>query len=372
MFDHPRPGAAAVLLALPLAAVLAASHAPEARGGVLVQAFYKLQGGAGVPTPAGGAAVDFWWDHLARQAQPLREVGVTAVWLPPVLKGANGTNTVGYDPFDDYDLGSKDQKGGRPTRYGTREQLARCVAIFRANGIDVYVDVVDNQRSGGEGPGGFKFRYADAFGEPGGGRFPKDPEDFHFSPANIPQDPNVPGPDISFGSDLAPINGKPPGHVANGLKAATDWMTRALDIQGYRVDDPKGISNDFIRDLFNSGAMRDKFVVGEFYDGDIGKVEGWIQGGTGGRCNAFDFPLRFNFLTAMCNNAASSTWRRSTTPASPASTRPAPSPSSRTTTSTSATRSSATRPRPTPMSSLPRDTHASSTRIIAPTPAATA
>jgi alpha-amylase len=278
----------------------------SARGAVLLQGYYQQRGGVGVPSPADGAhpsgdaPPDFWWDHLAVQAPALRQAGFTAVWLPPVWKGASGTFSVGFDLFDDYDLGSKDQKGTIPTRYGTREQLARCVAILRANGIDVYIDLVENQRMGGEGPGGFTFRYADSTGTKSG-RFPKDPDCFHHR--GIPQDPNVPGPDFSFGPDLAPINGKPKGYVSNGLKASADWMTRALGIQGYRFDDPKGISTDFVRDLFNSGSLRGKFVVGEFFDGDIGKVENWISNGTGNRCSAFDFPLRLNFLAPMCNNA---------------------------------------------------------------------
>ena len=280
---------------------------PAVRGGVLLQGYYQQRNGAGVPSPADGAhpggdsPADFWWDHLALQAKALREAGFTAIWLPPVWKGASGTFSVGFDVFDDYDLGSKNQKGSLPTRYGTREQLERCVAIFRANGIDVYIDLVENQRMGGEGPGGFTFRYADALGKVGGGRFPKDPDCFHHK--GIPEDPDVPGPDISFGPDLAPINGKPKGFVSSGLKASADWMTRALGTQGYRCDDAKGISTDFVRDLFNSGSLRGKFVVGEFFDGDLGKVENWIQAGTGGRCSAFDFPLRFNFLQPMCNNA---------------------------------------------------------------------
>ena len=98
-----------------------------------------------------------------------------------------------------------------PTRYGTREELTHCVAVIRANGLDVYADLVENQRGGGTGPGGFTFRYKDADGKSGGGRFPKDADDFH---PNVPEDPNVPGPDFSFGADLAPINGgKPLGSV---------------------------------------------------------------------------------------------------------------------------------------------------------------
>src|SRR5260221_13370125 len=198
--------------------------------GVLFQAFYQ-RGNSGVPSPADGDPIDAWWDHLAKQATQLRKAGFTAIWLPPVTKGGSGKDSVGYDVFDDYDLGSRNQKGTVPTHYGTREQLARCVAIMRANGIDVYVDLVENQRGGGSGPGGFTFRYADADGHIGGGRFPKDPSNFHPS---VPQDPHV-FQDFSFGADLAPINGRPPGYVFNGLIDSADWMTRTLGIQGYRI-----------------------------------------------------------------------------------------------------------------------------------------
>jgi alpha-amylase len=52
--------------------------------------------------------------------------------LPPKAPAS-----VGYDVFDDYDIGSKNQKGAMQTRYGNREELIRCVAMMRANGLDV-------------------------------------------------------------------------------------------------------------------------------------------------------------------------------------------------------------------------------------------
>ena len=169
----------------------------------------------------------------ARQAHAIRQAGFTAVWLPPVWKGASGIQSVGYDPFDDYDLGSKDQRGTIPTRYGTREQLARCLAMPRANDLDVYVDLVEHHRGGGTGHEGKTFRCVDAEGRPGGGRFPKDATCFHGP--DIPQDPHV-FEDQSFGSGLAPIHDTPPGYVFGGLLASADWLTQALDIQGFRLD----------------------------------------------------------------------------------------------------------------------------------------
>jgi alpha-amylase len=258
--------------------------------GVLMQAFYQ-RGTEGVPVAPDGGLTSSWWDHLAAQAEAFGKAGFTAIWLPPVTKGASGTASVGYDVFDDYDIGSKHQKSTTATRYGTREQLVRCVAMMRANGLDVYADLVENQRGGGSGPGGFTFRYADADGTPGGGRFPKNPDDFH---PNVPQDPDVPGPDVSFGSDLAPIRGgSPPGSLAGRLIDSADWLTRSLDLQGYRIDDVKGQSSDFLLRLLNSKSMAGKFAVAEFFDVNVPRLQDWLFRLMRGRVAAFDFSTRF-------------------------------------------------------------------------------
>jgi alpha-amylase len=265
--------------------------------GVLLQGFFFGPGRiAGVPSPLDGdAAVPFWWDHLAAQAHAFAQSGFTAIWLPPPLKGASGSFSSGYDLFDDYDLGSKNQKGTVPTRYGTREQLQRCTAMMRANGIDVYVDLVENQRDGDDGH--FNFKYLDAFGVSGGGRFAKGPGDFH---PHVPEDPGVFSDQFQFGRDLAPINGQPKDHCSNGLIDAADWLTRAVDLQGYRLDNAKGVSTVFLQRLLGHGAMANKFAVGEFADGNVQLIENWANA-VQHRSAALDFPLHFA-LKNMCNN----------------------------------------------------------------------
>src|SRR5260370_41185655 len=121
--------------------------------GVLLQAFFFGPGRVnGVPSPLDGdPRIPFWWDRLAAQAHDFRRSGFTAMWLPPPLKGASGPLSSGYDLFDDYDLGSKDQKGAVPTRYGSGEQLERFVATPRANGLGGYLDLGGNERGGDEG-----------------------------------------------------------------------------------------------------------------------------------------------------------------------------------------------------------------------------
>src|SRR5215470_15853271 len=265
--------------------------------GVLLQGFYFGPGRiAGVPSPLDGdASVPFWWDHLAAQANAFANAGFTAIWMPPPLKGASGSFSSGYDLFDDYDLGAKNQKGTIPTRYGTREKLQRCAAVMRANGIDVYVDLVENQRDGDDGH--FNFKYLDAFGKDGGGRFSKGPGDFH---PHVPEDPGVFSDQFQFGRDLAPINGTPKGHCSNGLLNAADWLTRALDLQGYRLDNAKGVSTVFMQRLLSTGATANKFAVAEFADGNTQLIESWANA-VQHRSTAFDFPLHFA-LKEMCNN----------------------------------------------------------------------
>jgi alpha-amylase len=271
--------------------------------GVMLQAAYRSRSGS-VPAPVDGdPSVPWWWDRLAGSAHDLRLAGFSAVLLPPVLKTSSGAgpHADGYGVFDDYDLGNKDQKGSVPTRFGSREQLQRSVAVLRANGLDVYVDTVPHQRNGGDD---FVYRYPGADGAPGVGRFGKDPGCFF---PNVPRDP-VAGPvrdDFPFGDELCPVNARPHGYVLDGLTAAGDWMTRALDVQGYRVDDVKGLAVQFVRHWLTSKAMATRFAVGEYFDGNPQTLNWWVwNSGMGGRCALFDFALRFT-LAAMCANPSS-------------------------------------------------------------------
>jgi alpha-amylase len=268
--------------------------------GVLLEGFFFGPGRVtGVPSPLDGDhTLPFWWDHLAAQARQLATSGFTAIWLPPPLKGASGSFSSGYDLFDDYDLGSKNQKGTIPTRYGSREALQRCAAVMRANRIDVYVDLVENQRDGDDGR--FNFAYVDAFDRPAAGRFAKGPGDFH---PHVPEDPGVFSDQFQFGRDLAPINGVPKNHCRDGLLNAADWLTRALDLQGFRLDNAKGVSTEFVTILLSHGAMANKFAVAEFADGNTQLIENWANA-VGHRSTAFDFPLHF-VLKNMCNNPGS-------------------------------------------------------------------
>jgi alpha-amylase len=75
-------------------------------------------------------------------------------------------------------------------------------------------------------------------------------------------------------------------------------------VQGYRIDDVKGLSTDFLRPFLETTPMAGKFAVAEYFDGSRILVNQWIFNpfGMNGRSSAFDFPLKF-VLNGVCNNA---------------------------------------------------------------------
>lgn len=91
------------------------------------------------------------WNEVAEKIPEVAEAGYTSFWLPPPTKGNSGLS-VGYDLFDPFDLGDKNQRGTIRTRYGTKAELQRMVAIAHRFGMRVYFDNIMNHR-GGEVPG---------------------------------------------------------------------------------------------------------------------------------------------------------------------------------------------------------------------------
>ena len=57
---------------------------------------------------------------------------------------------MGYDPYDYYDLGEFDQKGGVPTWFGTQDALDALLRTAHAAGMQAYADLVFNHNSGAD------------------------------------------------------------------------------------------------------------------------------------------------------------------------------------------------------------------------------
>ena len=91
------------------------------------------------------------WAELARRMPELAEAGYSALWLPPPFK-CGGQGSVGFDSFDRFDIGSKDQSGGVRTKYGVEADLINLMETAHRFGIRVYFDNV-MAHNGGPIPG---------------------------------------------------------------------------------------------------------------------------------------------------------------------------------------------------------------------------
>jgi hypothetical protein len=84
--------------------------------------------------------------EIARKMPELAEAGYGSLWLPPPTKGSGGLS-VGYDMWDPFDLGQKDQRGTVRTRYGTEADLQLMMQTAHRFGIRVYFDNIMNHRA---------------------------------------------------------------------------------------------------------------------------------------------------------------------------------------------------------------------------------
>lgn len=86
------------------------------------------------------------WRDMADKMPELAEVGYGAIWIPPPTKGSGGLS-VGYDAWDPFDLGGKDQRSTVRTRYGTEAEFVRMVETAHRFGIRIYIDNIMNHRA---------------------------------------------------------------------------------------------------------------------------------------------------------------------------------------------------------------------------------
>ena len=109
------------------------------------------------------------WPELTRRIPELAEAGYTALWLPPPFKAGGGLS-VGCDSYDRFDLGSKDQNGSLPTKYGTETDLLHLVDVAHRFGLRIYFDNVMAHNGGPMSSGAPGTLQANGFV----------PEDFHL------------------------------------------------------------------------------------------------------------------------------------------------------------------------------------------------
>jgi len=295
----------------------------------------------------------FWWDYwnssypnawssyLADLSPRLKELGIDAVWVPITVKNS-GTNSVGYSPFDHYDLGDKYQKGALKTRMGDKDEVLRMVAMMKANGLDVIQDIVlnhvvnagSNTGAGGQDPAALddgatnrykNFRYV-SFTRPAtdesaanylnrNGRFPKNWQNFYPNAGNVccTNEINSPywGPDISFESNgfgqssNATFNPtQSTSYMRNEMRNWMIWYKKQMGWDGVRLDAvkhfPSAVSEDVLWNLQNNAGWasgtNSMYAVGEWVGG-ASELDAWANA-VQNRSGTFDFALR-NALTGI-------------------------------------------------------------------------
>jgi len=242
-----------------------------------------------------------WWNTVRAQIPSLAKVGFTALWLPPVHKAGNLFGpSMGYDPYDYYDLGEFDQKGTLPTWFGTKQELLALIADAHQYRMGVIADVVINHNSGADAqevnPLTGQSRWTSF--RPKSGKFPRNWESFH---------PNMyeSWDEMAFG-DMPDLSHRNPQVYAELLKLAR-WLVEEIGFDGFRYDFVKGYGANTITAIQEYRYMRDgkplqPYGVAEFWD-SARAIENWVNLANFSNSNpvdAFDFPLR-EMLKGLCD-----------------------------------------------------------------------
>ncbi len=257
--------------------------------GVMMQGFYW-------DVPQGN-----WYRTMASRAGQLRNMrdgeGIDRIWFPPPSKGQSGAHSMGYDPYDYYDLGQYSQMGTTRTRFGTQEQLKQAVQAFREQGIVCMADIVLNHRSGGAwelNPDTGSAYWTDFTGV-ASGMCTWTYDDFHPSSYELSDE----GVFAGF-PDVCHVTGNHAGDPWYDLIEWGNWLqdpSNAGFDGGWRLDFVKGVTPKMLRD-FRSGTGN-LFGILECWDG-LPMIEAYVRASAG--TAAFDFPGYYT-LRDICNNS---------------------------------------------------------------------
>jgi autotransporter-associated beta strand protein len=84
---------------------------------------------------------DTSWNTMQNRTSDVFMAGYGAVQVPPPYRADSGNESVGYDVYNRFDLGSP----GNPTLYGTQAGLQAAIGNLHQIGANVYADMVWNQ-----------------------------------------------------------------------------------------------------------------------------------------------------------------------------------------------------------------------------------
>lgn len=278
------------------------------------------------------------WTQLKNDATHLKNIGISAIWMPPAYKGAGGQNDTGYGVYDLYDLGEFDQKGTTETKYGSKDEYLSCIQSLHEHQLQIYADIVLNHRIGADEfetvtakevnrlntqqiiSGDEQIRVATRFTFPN--RHQKY-SDFtwnwtHFDGIDYDEnthknsiflfnskswDDGVDNEngnyDYLMGADLDFNNPEVISEIYHWAK----WYISLTHIDGFRLDAVKHIRAEFYRNFLHDmrhSFQQEFFTVGEYWHGDVRHLLHYLDE-VNNSMSLFDVPLHYHFYQASQN-----------------------------------------------------------------------
>lgn len=276
------------------------------------------------------------WNRMKEDALHLREIGVSAVWIPPAYKSLL-QGDVGYGCYDLYDLGEFNQKNTVRTKYGTKQELIDCIGALHEQEIAVYLDAVMNHKAGGDftekvmakevNPDSreevvsepYEIEAWTGFNFPGRkGKYSTfEWHWFHFTGTDYDAKSGKnaifkfvgDGKDWNGGVDgengnydylmFADIDFDHP-EVQDEMKKWGVWVSQELNLDGMRLDAIKHINDDFINH-FLTAVRLDRgsqfYAVGEYWKPDKESLDAYLAQERY-KIDLFDVPLHYNMNQA--------------------------------------------------------------------------
>lgn len=279
------------------------------------------------------------WNFIKEHGKEWAENGINMIWLPPAYKGADGSNSVGYDVYDVYDLGEFNQKGTVRTKYGNRLEYLECVKELKRQGIYVLADIVLDHMMGADeteevsvaefAPGDRHQQISDEFQIsawtkytfPGrNGVHSKEVWDHSdFSGTDWDQSQKRSGiyrfkgklwnneTDSEFGNFDYLMGADLDVENEDTVRKVTEWGKWYLDtvgMDGFRLDAVKHIGFNFYKEWMANMRKHRKenfFMVGEYWTAEIDKLMHYLDVNEN-RLSLFDVPLHFTFQRAATSN----------------------------------------------------------------------
>lgn len=263
--------------------------------GVILQAFYW-------DCPKIDNKEFTWWEYVQEKIPSLAQAGFSCLWLPPAHKPPNiGGLSMGYDPYDYYDLGEYDQKGHTKTWFGSKQALLDLIKLAHKNNLTVLADMVINHNNGADekevNPLTGKSRWT-LFTKLKSGKFLRSWDCFHPSPYETWDD-------ATFG-DMPDLCHRNP-YVYKEILNLAKWLINEIGFDGFRYDFVKGYGTWVTKAIQEERYIREgkpykPYGVAENWSSDR-EIQDWLKEVNEWNDNpvdAFDFPLRYK-LKDLCD-----------------------------------------------------------------------